>query len=72
MSIHHYVSVHCDGVDCGEWQDGDAATTTQRRKDGWTIWTEGGRYGRRRHLCPRCTREGRKTLDGLAANEVPA
>jgi hypothetical protein len=68
VSIHHEVSVHCDG--CGHWQHGNDSTTRQRRSDGWSIWRTGGTCGHWRHLCPTCTAGGKRTHDGLAANEV--
>lgn len=63
MSIHHEVTVHCDG--CGNWEQGNhggtnsSKITRQRRREGWLIWRndwspEYGTSGPWRHLCPRC------------------
>lgn len=57
MSIHHEVTVHCDG--CGYWEQGNpgghgsSQITRHRRKTGWRIWREHG-WGPWQHLCPTC------------------
>jgi hypothetical protein len=73
VSIHHEVSVHCDR--CGHWEHGNVQTTAQRRQAGWVIWTsQGGRYGRRLHLCPTCIQAGaQETVYGeVAPSSTPA
>jgi hypothetical protein len=58
VSIHHYVSIHCDN--CGHWEDGDQSTTRKRRQAGWDAWRSQNGEGSWRHLCPRCTGRGVK------------